>query len=284
MMYELVQRLKRRVPEPVLAGLRGLGVQRLVQRFYPDAEVELSYQRQFASELARTPEWETRLLTYWQRYRMLDRLLEEVQFSPEQRVLDVGCGLTSVLRCLPEPPTAERTPSRVGVDPLADQYRTLLPWPEHIALVNASALKLPFADGSFELVCCSNALDHMPDPAAALREMRRVLVPEGRLLLTVELFEPVPVSARADSGDASRANPNANPSMTGAVKPLGRGPAHPHSLTRTQADELLSRGFELSFAAVVPWLGLRQYIVARQWDDAHQELLWVGTARPGGRH
>jgi ubiquinone/menaquinone biosynthesis C-methylase UbiE len=42
---------------------------------------------------------------------------------------------------------------------------------------------LPFADGSFDTVVCALSLCTIPDPAAAIGEMKRVLVPGGRLLL-----------------------------------------------------------------------------------------------------
>jgi SAM-dependent methyltransferase len=38
---------------------------------------------------------------------------------------------------------------------------------------------LPFASGSFSKACCLNAFHHVPDPAGALREIRRVLTPDG---------------------------------------------------------------------------------------------------------
>lgn len=45
------------------------------------------------------------------------------------------------------------------------------------------ARRLPFDDDSFDTVVCALSLCGIPDPAAAIGEMRRVLVPGGRLLL-----------------------------------------------------------------------------------------------------
>ena len=51
-------------------------------------------------------------------------------------------------------------------------------------LVGLSAEKLPVDDGSFESVVCTYTLCTIPDPVAALREMRRALVPGGKLFFS----------------------------------------------------------------------------------------------------
>ncbi|MBI1353801.1 MAG: methyltransferase domain-containing protein [Acidobacteria bacterium] len=62
---------------------------------------------------------------------------------------------------------------RVDIDPTAR--------PEALA----SALELPFADDSFDVVVSQEVFEHLPDPWMALREVRRILKPGGRLYLQV---------------------------------------------------------------------------------------------------
>jgi ubiquinone/menaquinone biosynthesis C-methylase UbiE len=52
-----------------------------------------------------------------------------------------------------------------------------------VELVEGDAERLSFADASFDTVVCALALCSIPDPARAIGEMHRVLVPGGRLLL-----------------------------------------------------------------------------------------------------
>jgi ubiquinone/menaquinone biosynthesis C-methylase UbiE len=68
-----------------------------------------------------------------------------------------------------------------------------------IGWVQAAAGRLPFRDGSFEVVCCQLGLEFFLDRAAALAEMARVLVPSGRLvwLLARLMGEAHPRSPRA---------------------------------------------------------------------------------------
>lgn len=47
---------------------------------------------------------------------------------------------------------------------------------------------IPVADGRFDAVFCNQVLEHLPEPHAALCELRRVLRPGGRMLLTAPLF------------------------------------------------------------------------------------------------
>jgi len=57
----------------------------------------------------------------------------------------------------------------------------------YITLMRHDAGELPFAGDSFDAVTCLEALEFLPDPQAALREMIRVLRPGGTLLTTIRI-------------------------------------------------------------------------------------------------
>jgi SAM-dependent methyltransferase len=54
-----------------------------------------------------------------------------------------------------------------------------------VTLIRGIAERLPFRDQSFDRVLCESAIDHLADPGLGIREMARVLKPEGRLVIGV---------------------------------------------------------------------------------------------------
>jgi SAM-dependent methyltransferase len=104
--------------------------------------------------------------------RMLERWLAE--FSPSQRILDLGCGSGS----LPAQ-TAGLKVAGIDVDAKALAMNTSFP------VACAESHRLPFAGRSFDLVICHHTLEHFRDVTGTIREIRRVLQPQGRLFVTV---------------------------------------------------------------------------------------------------
>ena len=112
-------------------------------------------------------------------------LAETAGVQPGQRVLDVACGTGVVTRLL-----AERVGTGghvVGLD-----FNPGMLAAARAATTNANVTwregdvaNMPFLDGSFDVVVCQQGLQFFPDKPAALREMRRVLAPGGRLALSV---------------------------------------------------------------------------------------------------
>lgn len=119
------------------------------------------------------------------------------ELVPGPRVLDVGVGPgTSAL----EMARADSSRRHVGVDVSA---RMLARASAHaraagtpLLLLRADAARLPIRDGAFDGATGHSVLYLLPDPAAALREVRRAVRPGGR----VAFLEP-----RADGGDVRAA-------------------------------------------------------------------------------
>ncbi len=95
------------------------------------------------------------------------RALDPLELGDADRVLDVGCGTGELTRVL-----AEESPGEViGVDADADLLAVAA---DHAPVVAGDATRLPFPDGSFDLVVCQALLINLPDPAATVREFARV--------------------------------------------------------------------------------------------------------------
>ena len=96
------------------------------------------------------------------------------------RVLDVGCGVKPYY-----PYFAKYADSYVGVDVVENPAAELLGGVEN----------LPVDDGSFDVVLCTQVLEHCDDPARAVMELRRVTAPGGRVLASthgVQVYHPSP--------------------------------------------------------------------------------------------
>ena len=59
-----------------------------------------------------------------------------------------------------------------------------------VGVVQGDALHLPFADGTFDRVLCSEVLEHIPNDVAAMTELARVLRPGGTMAITIPRFGP----------------------------------------------------------------------------------------------
>lgn len=107
--------------------------------------------------------------------------------QPGSKILDVGCGpgtITYSLGALVDP---EQGGEVLGIEPtqqVLDHAESLRPKDKnlrHVKFQRASALKLPFQDAQFDIVHVHQVIIHLKDPLAAMKEMRRVLKPNGYL-------------------------------------------------------------------------------------------------------
>jgi ubiquinone/menaquinone biosynthesis C-methylase UbiE len=114
-------------------------------------------------------------------------LVGRVELHTGDCVLDVACG-TGVIARLAAAEVGES--GRVAAADVNSGMLAVgrsLPQPSGAAIewYEASADALPFGDGEFDVVLCQLGLQFFPDPSAALREVRRVLVDAGRAGVSV---------------------------------------------------------------------------------------------------
>jgi ubiquinone/menaquinone biosynthesis C-methylase UbiE len=97
------------------------------------------------------------------------------------RVLEVAIG--TGLNLPHYPPDATITGIELSQKMLAIAKQRAADLGRDVDLHTGDAKALPFPDQEFDTVVCALSLCTIPDPATAIGEMRRVLVPGGRLLL-----------------------------------------------------------------------------------------------------
>lgn len=105
----------------------------------------------------------------------------ERSFYAGKDVLDLGCGPRGSLTWMAE---ARR---RVGLDPLVDDYRALGIDAHPMEYVAGAAEDMPFDDESFDVVTSFNSLDHVDDLDRTIGEIKRVLRPQGHVVVAVEV-------------------------------------------------------------------------------------------------
>ena len=116
-----------------------------------------------------------------------NRLIDRAGIRSGERVLDVACGTGIVARRAA--PQVGADGSVVGLDVnegmLSMATRTTDGSAHEIEWREGDATDLPFDDDAFDVVLCQQGLQFVDDPVTALDEMRRVLAPGGRTLVSV---------------------------------------------------------------------------------------------------
>lgn len=126
-----------------------------------------------------------RRLKPWLMY-LQSRVLEHVNWHAGLRLLDVACGSGWAVHQAARRVHPESGGLACGCDLSAGMLSERALSPELSrpgVLLAASAQSLPYRDASFDVVMCTAAFHHFPDPLEALRGFQRVLRPGGRLII-----------------------------------------------------------------------------------------------------
>jgi ubiquinone/menaquinone biosynthesis C-methylase UbiE len=105
---------------------------------------------------------------------------------PGERVLDVACGTGTVARLAAQQVGPHGAVAGLDVNPgMLAVAQSVTPADLSIEWHEGDAEAMPLPDEAFDVVLCQISLQFMMDKLLALREMRRVLAPGGRLILNV---------------------------------------------------------------------------------------------------
>lgn len=180
-------------------------------------------QRKRAREMM-IPRIRERVRDYYYKFRFLQEVIEETKINNNSKILDIGCGIKTVLHFLPGA-------LRIGIDPLAGEYKKIYDYPPDLIIKKSSGEKLEYQDNFFDVVFITNVLDHTSNPKKVVSEAYRVLRQGGYLSLTNELVK----------------------------KETKRDRAHPHNLGEDDILNLLVGKFNIILKKYSPWIGIRQY-------------------------
>ena len=112
---------------------------------------------------------------------MLNSYLSEIDFPPDARVLEIGCGTGGVTRTLAQWPDVSQA---VGVDPSAvfiSKANELSEGISNISFEEADGRSLAFDADSFDVVVVHTTMCHVPSPESLVAQAFRVLRPRGWL-------------------------------------------------------------------------------------------------------
>lgn len=186
------------------------------------------------------------LLKIWKEVKCFDHI--EPYINDGDKILDIGGGVISILRII------NKDCDKYMLDPLADFWDYFAKYKEQGIKSKVGRMeKLPYDDNYFDVVCCTNVLDHIKIPRKGLREMRRVLKEDGISILSIDAF---------------------------IKKPEIRTAAHPHSFNEDDINNLLKDEWEILYRGVNKGRPsfLNNYILGKKKkpsDDNINEIIYV---------
>jgi SAM-dependent methyltransferase len=178
------------------------------------------------------------------------------------RALDVGCGTKPYQQFFAEAEVF------VGVDPSGR------------ADLVGSAENIPVGDGTFDVVLCNQVLEHTLDPAKVVQELRRVVAPGGRILLSthgVQVYHPAPLDLWRWTHAGLEQLFRSNGEWSSVTVTPASGPASCIAMLMAIYVDLLLKRLHVRFLA-------RPIIAVLNWSGKLLDRLVGTNLRPGEIH
>ncbi len=124
---------------------------------------------------------------FMERYRSAAEIVRrEITLTPKTRFLDVGCG-NGIMKFFFDDPEG----SWYGIEEWTARAECCERRGYEVAQINIETTPFPYPDASFDTVFASHVIEHISDPACAIRECARVLKPGGLLLVATPTKPPL---------------------------------------------------------------------------------------------
>lgn len=163
-----------------------LSPHRPLSEFYPATVPRQEFVNELFDEAAPDYDWVSGMMSFWSDRFYRKDALRRAGLKDGMRLLDVASGTGLMVKAALE---LGLNPALItGVDPsqgMLAQNRKQHP----VTLLEGKGEALPCADGTFDFVCMGYALRHVEDLRKLFGEFRRVLKPEGRVLI-LEITRP----------------------------------------------------------------------------------------------
>ncbi len=164
--------------------------------------------------------------------------------------------------------SSRRPRAYVGVDPSGQ------------ADLVGTAEDIPVGDGTFDVVLCNQVLEHTLDPAKVVQELRRVVAPGGRVLLSthgVQVYHPSPQDLWRWTHAGLEQLFRSNGEWTSVTVAPASGPASCIAMLMAIYVDLLLKRLHVRFLA-------RPIIAVLNWSGKLLDRLVGNDLRPGQIH
>lgn len=114
--------------------------------------------------------------------QILQKMVKMAKPDSKKKIADIGCGEGFLIK---EIPVGEKI---IGIEISTTALRRakkIVGFKKNVFLIQGDAQKLPIPDNYFDIILCSEMLEHVPDTQIVLKEFNRILTKSGLLIVSI---------------------------------------------------------------------------------------------------